>query len=174
MCCTFFSLISALVLFLLGGLIKNQPEYHLRSFPHGTAEPAKRLFGAAGMYLATMVISMVFWVRHNNAERAAERRQGGRRRGGGDGGGLASLDGLDAPAFGDDDDGGGGGGGGGDAPRATPWNPVRRRPKKKKKRSLVRGESSQKGLEMWSSNTGETLLAQEDRESPRAGDLIQL
>ena len=161
-CCTFFSLISAIILFLLGGLIRNQPEFHIRQFPNGTVEPANKMFSAAGMYLATMVISMVFWLRHNNAEREAERRHG-RRGGGGGGGGLAGMDGLGGATF--DDHGNGGGFGG-----------VRRRPnkKKKKKRTLVRESGSQKGLEMFSSNTGETLLADADRESPREGDLIQL
>ena len=72
-CCTFFSLISAIILLFLGELIKNQPEFHVTQFPNGTEEPAKRLFGAAGMYMGTMVISLAFWVRHNKMTKHDDR-----------------------------------------------------------------------------------------------------
>ena len=157
-CCTFFSLISAIILLFLGELIKNQPEFHVTQFPNGTEEPAKRLFGAAGMYMGTMVISLAFWVRHNNAEKAAERRRGGGRPA--TGGGLASLDGLglDTPF-------------GGDAMQNVPavrrrqqaQQKKRKKKKKKQKGRLVRGDGSQKGLQMWSSNTGVKLLDDNDR-----------
>lgn len=62
-CCTFFSLFAIIFLAGISAALRTDSVYILIKAPNGKPKLAESVDGAVAIYVATMVISILFWVR---------------------------------------------------------------------------------------------------------------